>query len=124
MKQAPVFNCLPFDPFSLFQDRLTSTEVDTGRGEVLQAFVIAPVIVVLDESIDLLSQVAGQVIFFQQDAVLQGLVPALDLALGLRMIRREPPHLNWSTAMFRKRRIKNGKQATEARRDCLEVTTG
>ena len=88
MKQASRFDGPSFDPFSLFQDRLTSTEVDIGRGEVLQAFVIAPVIVVLDESIDLLSQVAGQVIFFQQDAVLQGLVPALDLALGLRMIRR------------------------------------
>ena len=31
----------------------------------------------------------------------------------------EPPQLNWSTAMFRKRRTTNGKQATEARRDCL-----
>ena len=37
---------------------------------------------------------------------------------------REPPHLNWSTAMFRKRRTKNGKQATEARKDCPEVTAG
>ena len=34
----------------------------------------------------------------------------------------EPPHLNWSTAMFRKRRTENGEQATEAGRDCLEVT--
>ena len=34
----------------------------------------------------------------------------------------EPPHLNWSTAMFRKRRNENGEQATEAGRDCLEVT--
>ncbi len=36
----------------------------------------------------------------------------------------EPPQLNWSTPMFRKRRTKNGKQATEARRDCLEVAAG
>ncbi len=34
----------------------------------------------------------------------------------------EPPQLNWSTAMFRKRRTKNGEQATKAGRDCLEVT--
>ena len=34
----------------------------------------------------------------------------------------EPPHLTWSTAMFRKRRTENGEQATEAGRDCLEVT--
>jgi len=34
----------------------------------------------------------------------------------------EPPHLNWSTVIFRKRRTKNDKQASKARRDCLEVT--
>ena len=36
--------------------------------------------------------------------------------------KREPPHLNWSTAMFRKRRTENGEQATEAGRDSIEVT--
>ena len=34
----------------------------------------------------------------------------------------EPPHLNWSTVIFRKRRTKNDKQASKARRDCVEVT--
>jgi outer membrane protein OmpU len=34
----------------------------------------------------------------------------------------EPPPLNWSTTMFRKRRTRNGKQATEARRDRYKVT--
>lgn len=43
---------------------------------------------------------------------------------GDRLDLSEPPQLNWSTAMFRKRRTENGKQATQARRDCLEVTTG
>ena len=38
--------------------------------------------------------------------------------------RHEPPHLNWSSAMFRKRRNENGEQATKARRDCLEVAAG
>ena len=33
-------------------------------------------------------EIAGQVVVLEQDAVLQGLVPALDLALGLRVIRR------------------------------------
>jgi hypothetical protein len=33
----------------------------------------------------------------------------------------EPPHFYWSMSMFRKRRTTNGKQATEAGRDCLEV---
>ena len=49
---------------------------------------IADVIVVLDEGADLPFEIAGQIVVFEQDAVLQGLVPALDLALGLRMIRR------------------------------------
>ena len=34
----------------------------------------------------------------------------------------EPPHLNWSTAIFKEQRIENEKQTTKARRDCLEVT--
>ena len=41
-----------------------------------------------DERIDLRLQVARQIIVFQQDAVLQRLMPAFDLALGLRVIRR------------------------------------
>ena len=49
---------------------------------------IVPVVVVLDECVDLLSEIAGQIIVFQQDAVLERLVPALDLALGLGMIWR------------------------------------
>jgi len=48
--------------------------------------VVAPVIVVLDEVADVGFEIAGQVIVFKQDAVLQGLMPALDLALGLRMM--------------------------------------
>ena len=31
----------------------------------------------------------------------------------------EPPPLNWSSAMFRKRRTENGEQATEAGRDWI-----
>ena len=40
------------------------------------------------------------------------------------LVRDEPPHLNWSTVMFRKRRIENGQQTAQARRDSSEVTTG
>ena len=49
MKQASRFDGLPFDPFPLFQDGLAATEVDIGRGEVLQALVIAPVVVMIDK---------------------------------------------------------------------------
>ena len=54
MKQAPRFDGLPFDPFSLLQDGLVAPEVDVGRREVLQALVVAPVVVMLDEGVDLL----------------------------------------------------------------------
>jgi hypothetical protein len=47
--------------------------------------VVTPVVVVIDEVVDLCLEVAGQILVLHQDAVLQCLVPALDLALGLGM---------------------------------------
>ena len=75
MKQAPRFDGLPFDPFSLLQDGLVAPEVDVGRREVLQALVVAPVVVMLDEGVDLVPQIAWQVVVFQQDAVLRSILP-------------------------------------------------
>jgi len=46
---------------------------------------VTPVIVVLDEARDLGFEITGQVVVLEQNAVLERLVPALDLALGLRM---------------------------------------
>ena len=43
---------------------------------------VAPVIVVLDEARNLGFEITGQVIVLEQNAVLERLVPALDLALG------------------------------------------
>ena len=40
---------LTFDPFSLFQNGLPASEVDIGGREVLQAVVVAPVIVMVDK---------------------------------------------------------------------------
>ncbi len=48
---------------------------------------VSPVIVMADELIDLPFKVARQIVIFQQDPVLQGLMPTLDLALGLRVVR-------------------------------------
>ena len=87
MKQASRFDGLSFDPFSLFQNGLAAPEVNVGRGEVLQALVIATVVVVFDKGVDLLSEIAGQVVVFEQDAVLEGLVPSFDLPLSLRVLR-------------------------------------
>ena len=86
MLQAPALDGLSFDPFSFQQDGLSASEVDVGGGEITQAFVITPMIVVLDERIDLGFEVTGQIVILQQNPVLQGLVPSLDLALGLRMV--------------------------------------
>ena len=47
---------------------------------------VADVAIVLDER-DLGFEISGQVVVVEQDAVLQGLMPALDLSLGLGMIR-------------------------------------
>jgi len=38
---------------------LTAPEVDVGRGEVLQTFMVAVVIVVIDEAINVRFEVAG-----------------------------------------------------------------
>ena len=85
--QSSVFDGVAFDPFTLKQDGLAASEVDVGRCQVLQAFMVTPMIVVLDEARDLGFEITGQIIVLEQNAVLEGLVPALDLALGLRMAR-------------------------------------
>ncbi len=88
MQQAPLVDGLAFDPFSCLRDGLAASEVDVGRGEIAEALVVAPVVVIIDEGADLGFESTGQKVVFEQDAVLQRLVPSLDLALGLRMARR------------------------------------
>ena len=88
VKQPTVLDGLAFDPFSFQQDGLTAPEVDVGRGEIVDALVIAPVVVVRDECVDLSFEIAGQIIVLEQDAVLERLMPALDFPLRHRMIRR------------------------------------
>jgi hypothetical protein len=51
VKQPTVLDGFAFDPFSFQQDGLTASEVDVGRGEIMDALVIA--VVVRDEFIDL-----------------------------------------------------------------------
>ena len=77
-----------FDAGPLGEDGFVPAEVGVSGRHVAEAFVVALVIIVLDERFDLGFKVAGQEVVFQEDAVLQGLVPTLDLALGLGMIRR------------------------------------
>ena len=85
--QASGFDSLSFDPFSLFQDGLTPSEVDIGRGQIIDALVIAVVVVVIHEGFNVDLKISGEEVVFQQDAILQGLVPSFNLAPGLGMIR-------------------------------------
>ena len=86
--QASRFECLSFDPFALFQNGFVAAEVDVSGCDVVDALMIALMVVVVDEGFDLGFKITGQEVVFKQDAVLQGLMPAFDLALGLGMIRR------------------------------------
>ena len=63
-------------------------EVNIGRGQVFQAFMVSLMIVVIDERLDLLFKITRQKVILQQYAILECLVPPFDLALRLRMIRR------------------------------------
>jgi len=57
--------------------------------------VVAAVVIVIDEAADAGLKIARQLVILQQDAVLQGLMPAFDLALCLRMVERAAnvPHV-------------------------------
>ena len=48
---------------------------------------VAPVLVVRDESVELGFEISGQTIVLQQDSVLEGLVPTLDLDLNMGIVR-------------------------------------
>ena len=58
-----MFKGLSFDAPALFVDLLSPTEVDIRRGQVLQALVIAVVIVVLDEAVDLGFEIAEKLTY-------------------------------------------------------------
>ena len=87
MLQAPILECLSLDPFSSFDDGGSPAAIDIGRRHIVESLVVALVVVVLDEGLNLSLEVAGQVVVLEQDPVLECLVSALDLALGLRMAR-------------------------------------
>lgn len=53
MKQAPLLECLLFDPFSLLDDGCGPAGVGIGSSDVFEALVVAVVVVVFDEGFDL-----------------------------------------------------------------------
>ena len=59
MLQSSSFDGLSLDPFALKQNGLAASEEDIGGRQVLQALVVAAVIVVVDEAIDVGFEIAG-----------------------------------------------------------------
>lgn len=85
MVQAAVLDGFLFYASPFGQDGFAATEVDVGWGQVADAFVVTVVVVVVDEGGDGGLKFPFEEVVFEQDAVLQGLVPSLDFALGLGM---------------------------------------
>ena len=83
MDQAPGLDgqCLDLLPFC--QDCRAASAVDISGREVAEAFVIAVIVVMLDKGRDGRLEIALKIVVFRQNAVPEGLVPALDLALRL-----------------------------------------
>ena len=87
MLQAAVFDSASFGPLSLRQDDPVASNIDAGGSKVIQVFVVAPVIVILDDGLDVGFEHTRQSVVFQPGPILQGLMPALDLAPGLGVER-------------------------------------
>ena len=97
--QASVLDGLSFDPFSFQKDGLAAPEVDVSRRQIGDALVVSQMVVVGDEFTDLGLESTGQIVVLEQDAVLERLMPALDLALCHGMIR---PATRVADALFYK----------------------
>jgi hypothetical protein len=79
MHQAPLLDGSALDALALQQDGLPPAEIEIRRVQIVQALVIAPVVILLDKLGDLSLQRARQVVILQQDAVwtCPGFVPLL-----------------------------------------------
>jgi hypothetical protein len=75
MVQAAVLDGLVFDASPFSQDGFAAPKVDVGRCQVADALVVAMVVVVVDEDGDGGFNLPCDEVLFQQDPVLQGLMP-------------------------------------------------
>ena len=60
MHQAAVLDGFALDALALQQDGLPPAEIDISRGQVVQAFMVALVIIVLDKCLDIGSSAPGR----------------------------------------------------------------
>lgn len=67
---------------------MASARVSVGGCDIVQALVVTLMIVMPDEGGNLRFEFSGQEVVLEQNAVLERLMPTLDLALRLRVIRR------------------------------------
>ena len=65
MLQASQFDSPSLDPFSLQQDGLAAAEVDVGGREIVEALMIAAMVVALDEGGDLGFEIARKEVVLQ-----------------------------------------------------------
>ena len=71
MVAAALFDGTSFDLLSHVQNVLTAAKVDVGRREVVEALMVAAMIVVVDEVCDCALQIAGEIVVFEEDPALQ-----------------------------------------------------
>lgn len=69
MQATSLLDGFSFDALPSFENGRSSTEVDVGRREVVQALVVSAAVIILDELADALFELTWQVIVFQQDPV-------------------------------------------------------
>jgi hypothetical protein len=78
--QAVVSDGLLFDAPHFSKDGFAASELDLIRGEVIDAFMGALVVGVIDKGSNGCFEFALEAVVFQQDALLQGLVPPFDFS--------------------------------------------
>ena len=71
MQTSSGFDGRAFDFLTLCEDDLSTSEIDILRGQIIQALMIPPCIVMDDELPDALLELSGQVVVLEQDLVLQ-----------------------------------------------------
>ena len=89
MLQASILDCLFLDCFPFYENVFGTPEVDVRGSDVVQALVIAVIVVVIDKDTDLLLQIAWQVVVFLENAVLHGMVPAFNIRIYKMNVCRE-----------------------------------
>ena len=89
VEQAALSDGCFLDPHYLLEDSPGAAVADVGGCNVAEAPVDPVVVVMIDEVTGCGLERSGEVVVFGQDPVGQGLVPAFDCALHLRMVQRQ-----------------------------------